>query len=140
MSNAIGRWKCEPVAFVTALVNPETKRPFELYPAQVRFLREALVPLSDGHLRFSEMLLGQPKKVGQDDTGRTHRDLRHRGVRRSARRGLLYRERFRSGAGQSDQGNRRDDSSEPAVARRGEDSGQPDRVPVDGLDDSGDCE
>lgn len=66
----LARWKSDPVKFITeALINPETNKPFELYPAQVRFLREALVPLSDGALRFSEVLLGQPKKSGKTTLG-----------------------------------------------------------------------
>jgi hypothetical protein len=46
---AIARWKRDAIAFVReVLVNPETGKPFELYPAQERFLREALTLKADG--------------------------------------------------------------------------------------------
>ena len=60
------RWKRDPVSFVKeALVDPETGKPFELYPAQVRFLHEALTPLPDGRLAFPELLYSCPKKSGK---------------------------------------------------------------------------
>jgi hypothetical protein len=37
----IARWRRDPVAFIReALINPETGKPFELYPAEISFLRE----------------------------------------------------------------------------------------------------
>ena len=46
-------------------MNPETGRPFELYPAQERFLREALTVTPDGRLPYSELLFSAPKKSGK---------------------------------------------------------------------------
>ena len=43
----------------------ETNRPFELYPAQVRFVRKAFTPLPDGSLRFPEVLFAAPIKSGK---------------------------------------------------------------------------
>jgi phage terminase large subunit-like protein len=60
------RWKRDPVAFVTEVLrDPETSRPFELYPAEVRFLREALTVTKDGRLPYPEMLFSAPKKSGK---------------------------------------------------------------------------
>src|SRR5208282_1234390 len=63
------RWKRDPVAFITdVLVNPETGKAFELYPAQVKFLREALTLTKDGTLPFSELVYSCPKKSGKSAT------------------------------------------------------------------------
>jgi hypothetical protein len=46
---ALRRWRRDPTAFIKeVLVDPEAGKPFELYPAQERFLREALTPGADG--------------------------------------------------------------------------------------------
>src|SRR2546428_3499855 len=50
------------------LCNPETGAPFDLYPAQERFLREALTPGPDGRLPFAEMVYSCPKKSGKTAT------------------------------------------------------------------------
>jgi phage terminase large subunit-like protein len=63
------RWKTDPVAFITdVLVDPETGKPFELYPAQERFLREALTLTPEGRLPFPEMVFSAPKKSGKTAT------------------------------------------------------------------------
>src|SRR6266851_5500606 len=65
----LGRWRTDPVAFVReALIDPETGRHFELYPAQERFLREAFTPGRDGRLPFAEAILGAIKKSGKTAT------------------------------------------------------------------------
>jgi hypothetical protein len=59
-------WKRDPVAFIReVLVNPETGKPFELYAAQERFIREAITPTSEGRLPFSELVFSAPKKSGK---------------------------------------------------------------------------
>ncbi len=66
----LDRWKQDSVAFICdVLIDPETGKPFELYSAQERFLREALTLTKDGHLPFPEMLFGAPKKTGKTATG-----------------------------------------------------------------------
>ena len=58
--------KRDPVDFIeTVLVNPETGRPFELYPQQEAFLRRAFITTPDGRLPFSEILYGCRKKSGK---------------------------------------------------------------------------
>jgi hypothetical protein len=59
-------WRSDPIAFVCDFCrNPETGRPFELYPAEVRFLREALTLTAWGQLPYSELVYSAPKKSGK---------------------------------------------------------------------------
>ncbi|MHB8382707.1 MAG: terminase TerL endonuclease subunit [Candidatus Binataceae bacterium] len=68
-TSKLTRWKGDPAAFVReVLVDPETSAPFELYPAQERFLRDALTPTSDGALPFPELIYSCPKKSGKTAT------------------------------------------------------------------------
>jgi phage terminase large subunit-like protein len=63
---SLERCRRDPVAFVTqCLVDPETGKPFVLYPQQVRFLREALTPDKNGRLRYRELVFSAPKKSGK---------------------------------------------------------------------------
>jgi hypothetical protein len=60
------RWRADPVAFITEVLRePDTGKPFVLYEAQVRFLREALALTPDGRLRHSELVFSAPKKSGK---------------------------------------------------------------------------
>ena len=59
------RLKRDPVAFISeVLIDPETKKPFKLYPAQVRFLGEGLT-VKNGRLPYVELLFSAPKKSGK---------------------------------------------------------------------------
>lgn len=59
-------WRSDPIAFIRDFCrNPETGQAFELYPAQERFLREALTVTPDGQLPYSELLFSAPKKSGK---------------------------------------------------------------------------
>jgi phage terminase large subunit-like protein len=63
---AISRWKRDPIAFIReVLINPETGQPFELYPEQERFFREAFILGPDGRLPYPELLFSAPKKSGK---------------------------------------------------------------------------
>ncbi|HVN89924.1 MAG TPA: terminase large subunit [Candidatus Binataceae bacterium] len=65
-AKAAARWRADPVAFVHEVsINPETGSPFELYAAEIEFLRRALVLTPDGRLPFPEMLYSAPKKSGK---------------------------------------------------------------------------
>jgi phage terminase large subunit-like protein len=69
MNDSVWRWKGDPVAFIEDLLrNPETRKPFELYEAQKRFLRAALTPTADGRLPYPELLFSAPKKSGKTAT------------------------------------------------------------------------
>jgi Phage Terminase len=70
LTKRAAKWKSDPVLFVReVLVNPETRRPFVLYPAQERFLREGFTPGDDGRLSFAELVYACPKKSGKTATG-----------------------------------------------------------------------
>jgi phage terminase large subunit-like protein len=65
MTNRFASWRLDPVAFIEgALINPETGKPFELYPAEIEFIRRAFT-LTDGHLPYPEMIYSAPKKSGK---------------------------------------------------------------------------
>ena len=59
----------DPVAFMRALVDPETGELFVPYPAQVRFLEEAFTVTDDGRLPFPELVFSAPKKSGKTAFG-----------------------------------------------------------------------
>jgi phage terminase large subunit-like protein len=60
------RWRADPAAFVReALINPENGRPFELYPAEELYLREAFTIDGAGRLPFPELIFSGPKKTGK---------------------------------------------------------------------------
>jgi len=60
------RWRRDPVAFIReALIDPETGKPFELFPAEERFLREALTLTPSGRLPYPELVFSAPKKSGK---------------------------------------------------------------------------
>src|SRR5207237_7071669 len=59
-------WRKDPVAFIKgALIDPETKRPFELYPEEETFLRTALTLTPTGELPYAELLFSAPMKSGK---------------------------------------------------------------------------
>lgn len=63
------RWRNDPIAFVQdVLRDPETGRPFVLYPAQALFLRAALTVGPDGRLPYPELVFSCPKKSGKTAT------------------------------------------------------------------------
>jgi hypothetical protein len=55
LNKLLAKWRRDPVASIgEVLIDPETRKAFELYPARERFLREALTPKADGRLRFPD--------------------------------------------------------------------------------------
>ena len=63
------RWKNDPVAFITEVLrDPETGKPFELYPEQVDFLRRGFTLTNDRRLPYPELLFSAPKKSGKTAT------------------------------------------------------------------------
>ena len=69
LNDRLARWRADPVAFIEqVLINPETGKPFELYEAQKRFIRDALTLLPDGRLPYPELLYSCPKKSGKTAT------------------------------------------------------------------------
>ena len=95
--NQLAIWRTDPIAFINDFCrNPETGRPFELYPAQERFLREALTLTPDGRLPYSELLFSAPKKIRQDRARRDGSALRHPRAGRTVCRRILPVQRLRA--------------------------------------------
>jgi phage terminase large subunit-like protein len=66
MADRFEIWKSNPVAFIEgALINPETGRPFELYAAEIEFIRRAFTLTSENTLPFPELIYSAPKKSGK---------------------------------------------------------------------------
>jgi phage terminase large subunit-like protein len=66
---AAQRWRRDPIAFIReVLIDPETGQPFELYPAQIEFLRKAFTVTREGRLAFEELIYSCPKKSGKTAT------------------------------------------------------------------------
>jgi len=59
------RWREDPVAFAERLIDPESGKPFRLYSAQRRFLREAARRRPDGRLLYPLLIFSAPKKSGK---------------------------------------------------------------------------
>ena len=69
VSERMPAWRADPLTFIEEVPrNPETRAPFDLYPAQRDFLRRALTLTTDGRLRYPEMLFSAPKKSGKTTT------------------------------------------------------------------------
>jgi len=59
-------YRQDPIRFVRDFLrDPETGRPFQLFPAEERFLREAFTLTADGRLPYPELLFSGPKKTGK---------------------------------------------------------------------------
>jgi phage terminase large subunit-like protein len=71
--NSLERWKQQPISFITEVLrNPQTGKPFELFPAQRQFFEHAWQLRDDGRLRYSEQTIGWPKKTGKGGTAGMH--------------------------------------------------------------------
>jgi phage terminase large subunit-like protein len=65
-TDRIARWKADPVIFIEeVLIDPETNKPFVLYPEQKTFLRHAFELDGDGRMRYTEICFSAPKKSGK---------------------------------------------------------------------------
>jgi hypothetical protein len=64
------RWRNDPIAFITeALVNPQTDQPFQLFDAELIFLRKAFTPSPSGDLPYRDILWSCIKKSGKSTFG-----------------------------------------------------------------------
>lgn len=60
------RWRSHPIEFIeNVLRDPETRRPFQLLPAERAFLEHAFLIDDDGRLIYREWLYSCPKKSGK---------------------------------------------------------------------------
>ena len=61
--SSLACWRSDPISWVeTVLVNPETRRPFELLPAERAFLTHAFRLDDNGKLLYPEQVYSCPKK------------------------------------------------------------------------------
>ncbi len=66
LNKRAAKWKRDSVAFITEVLrNPEDGKPFELYSAEVEFVRRGFTLTPEGHLPFSELCFSAPKKSGK---------------------------------------------------------------------------
>ncbi len=69
LAERLAVWKRDPICFISEVLrDPETGKPFRLYPAQEDFLRRALTLEPDGRLKFCELIYSCPKKSGKTAT------------------------------------------------------------------------
>src|SRR5580693_6105093 len=67
---ALDRWRREPAAFITEVMrDPETGRPFDLLPAEMRFLDHCFRTNDAGRLCYPEQVYSAPKKSGKTGFG-----------------------------------------------------------------------
>jgi phage terminase large subunit-like protein len=70
---ALARWQANPVSFIEeVIVDPATKRPFELLPAERLFLEHAFKVDDDGRLLYPEQVYACPKKSGKTSFAAMH--------------------------------------------------------------------
>jgi hypothetical protein len=65
LRKALAKWRSDPVTFAQELINPETGKPFLLYPEQSTFLREAVRRGAEGRLLYPLLIFSAPKKSGK---------------------------------------------------------------------------
>jgi hypothetical protein len=65
LRRALARWRKDPVSFAQALIEPESGKPFVLYPEQATFLREAVKRGPDDRLLYPLLIFSAPKKSGK---------------------------------------------------------------------------
>jgi hypothetical protein len=61
----IREWRKDPCSFMRSLIDPETDKPFELYPSQEVFFNKSLTLTPDGRLPYPELVYSGPKKSGK---------------------------------------------------------------------------
>jgi hypothetical protein len=72
---AVARWRANPISFIEeTMVDPETRRPFKLLPAERAFLEHAFETDDDGRLRYLEQVYSCPKKSGKTTEAAAYAD------------------------------------------------------------------
>jgi phage terminase large subunit-like protein len=70
---ALARWRASPISFVQEVLHdPETKKPFELLPAERAFLAHAFQLDASGRLLYPEQVYSCPKKSGKTTFAALH--------------------------------------------------------------------
>ena len=71
--NVLERWRERPLEFIEQVLrDPETSKPFDLFPAQRQFFQLAWQRNDDGRLVYPEQCFGAPKKTGKTGTAAMH--------------------------------------------------------------------
>ncbi len=70
--DGLSRFEADPVAFMRALMDPETGELFVPYPAQARFLEEAFTVTEDGRLPVARAGVQCPQKSGMMGSSTRH--------------------------------------------------------------------
>ncbi len=69
----LARWRRDPCGFIEeCLIDPETSKPFKLFPAQRSFLDYAWRTGADGRLLYPEQVYAAPKKSGKTGFAALH--------------------------------------------------------------------
>jgi phage terminase large subunit-like protein len=72
-ASALARWRREPASFISdVLIDPETRKPFDLLPAERKFLDHAFQTTDDGRLLYPEQVYSAPKKSGKTGFAAMH--------------------------------------------------------------------
>jgi phage terminase large subunit-like protein len=67
--DVIARWRQNPASFMRCLINPDTGKPFELFEAEITFLKYAFKTGPDGRLLYQDWIYSGPKKTGKTAFG-----------------------------------------------------------------------
>jgi hypothetical protein len=71
--SALRHWQREPIRFIEEiLTDPETGKPFELFPAEREFFQHAWQRNDDGRLRYTEQCFAAPKKSAKTQIAGMH--------------------------------------------------------------------
>jgi phage terminase large subunit-like protein len=72
-TDTLRRWRSQPITFIEEVLHdPETKRPFQLLPAERSFLTHAFERDDSGRLRYPEQCFSAPKKSGKSTLASLH--------------------------------------------------------------------
>jgi phage terminase large subunit-like protein len=72
-NKTLTRFRTDPAQFIeSCLINPETKKPFQLLPAERAFLDHAFKTDDNGRLLYPEQIYGAPKKSGKTGFAALH--------------------------------------------------------------------
>jgi phage terminase large subunit-like protein len=70
LNKSILKWKRDPVSFVREVLRePRSGKPYNLFPEQKRFIREAFTLTPAGRLPYATAVYSTPKKNGKSTTG-----------------------------------------------------------------------
>ena len=71
--SALRRWQKQPIEFIEQILrDPETGKPFELFPAERQFFEHAWQFDEDGRLKYPEQCFGAVKKTGKTGLAAAH--------------------------------------------------------------------